>query len=231
MKVLEELLRATPLELDEIRAELEGGAYPPEHVTKAALEFLDDCFDEQVEQDWMEVQQREKVVSDQPVEPFLRPKARSACLPQLIELLLEYGLEPNAVYDGRNVMHSLQYIDNGYTAADALALLLEHGGEPDTELEGSTVFRECDHAVIYGAANQQNRRRYNALVHCWFVLLGYGAEAEPDVKPVETFGKFELCELKQHRNFTFALTCTPRHGKNWSLHIIDRRDFWEVACL
>lgn len=231
MKELEELLRENLPKLDEIRAELEGGAYPPERVTRAALRFLDDCFDDQAERDWVEDQQREEFVSEQPVEPFLRPEERSACLPQLIGLLLEYGLEPNAVYDECNVMHSLKYIDNGYTAADSLALLLEHGGDPNMEFDGSTLFREFDHAVIFDAANQQDRRRYNALVHCWFVLLGYGAEAEPGVKPVDTFGEFELCELKQHRNYTFALTHTHRCGKNWSLHIVDRRSFWEVAQL
>lgn len=200
-------------------------------MTRAALQFLDDCFDEQVELDWQEGQQQNEIACDQPVEPFLRAEQRSAYLPRLMELLLEYGLKPNAVYDGDNVMCLLKYIDNGYTAADTLALLLERGGDPNLELDGSTLFREFDHDVIFDAANQRDRRRYNALVHCWFILLGYGAEQGSGAMPVDAVGGFDLAQLKQHRNFTFALTSTPCRGESWSLHIIDRRDFWEVARL
>ena len=80
-------------------------------------------------------------------------------------------------------------------------------------------------------------RRYDALVHSWFVFLGYGAAPDNGTSSVDLFnvidtGKtFDLRELRNHRNYTFGLSHVKNRGENWSLHIFDKRTMWEVARL
>lgn len=225
------LLRENPPDMQGLKEELDTGEYTPEQVTRAAIQYLEDCFNDQVKEVYGRDERDLVYRSELPAEAVLRPELRSAHIPEILEFLLEYGLEPNAVYDDENVMHSLKYIDNGYVAADALAFLFEHGGTPDIVVGGEDLFDEIDFDVIFDALNQENRRRFDALVHCWFVYLGYGAKLRDGVSAVDTFCGFDISELKQHRKFTFALTHTPNRGETWCLHIIDRRDFWEVARL
>ena len=217
-------LCSRPLRLDLLERDLKERAYSSEVVTRGALRFLDACFDEQFGRDW-------EYHGTRPVDAVVEREMRSKDLVDVIRLLLSYGLEPNAVYDGRNVMGSLKYIDNEYLAADALALLFEHGGRWDTEVDGTSLFRDIDFDVIFDAANQEDRRKYDALVHCWFVYLGYGAKTSNGSSVVDTFGGFDVERLKNHRNFTFALTHTPNKGERWTLHILERDTFWEVARL
>ncbi len=225
------LLRENPPDIQGLREELDIGDYTPEQVTKAAIQYLDDCFDDQVKEDYERDEWEKLNFWEQPAVVAVRPELRSAHIPEALKVLLEYGLDPNAVYDGENVMHSLKYIDNEYVAADTLALLFEHGGDCNMMFDGMELFIDLDHDVVFDAANQNDRRRYDALVHCWFVYLGYGAKLRNGASAVDTFCGFDISELKQHRNFTFALTYTPNRGETWCLHIIDRRNFWEVARL
>ena len=61
------------------------------------------------------------------------PGYESSHVYEAVKILLDYGLDPNAVYpkecpgDGEefNIMWELRYVNNGYQAADTLALLLE----------------------------------------------------------------------------------------------------------
>ena len=230
-KSIYSLLRENSPDIQGLKEELDNEDYTPEQVTKAAIRYLKDCFDDQVEEDYEHDERESVYCSNLPAEAVLRPELRSAHIPEILELLLEYGLDPNAVYDDENVMHSLKYIDNGYVAADALALLFEHGGTPNIVMDGEDLFDAIDFDVIFDALNQEDRRRYDALVHCWFVYLGYGAKLRDGVSAVDVFRGFDISELKQHRNFTFALTYTQNRGEKWSLHIIDRWNFWEVARL
>ncbi|MBQ8264729.1 MAG: hypothetical protein IJY96_08155 [Oscillospiraceae bacterium] len=221
------LLKETPIDIKKLKKELQSGNYSAEDVTKAALQYLGDCFDEQTERDWGDGNERAHSV-----EAAVCPEMRSSALLEVIRLLLEYGLDPNAVYyDSENVMNSLRYIDNGYLAADALALLFEDGGRHTTLLDGEDLFNLIDSEVIFDAVEQENRRKYDSLVHCWFVYLGYGAKPQNGATALDVFHGFDISELRDHRRFTFALSHTPNRGENWTLHIIDRCTFWEVARL
>lgn len=51
----------------------------------------------------------------------------SSNMPQVFDLLLEYGLDPNAVCEGETVLSSVSSVYNEYIAADTLALRMEHG--------------------------------------------------------------------------------------------------------
>ena len=70
----------------------------------------------------------------------------------------------------------------------------------------------------YGAGKENSKER----VIC-FPKRDHNSEF--DVKP------FEMSDLKEHRNYTFALSNVEGQGENWSLHIIDKRTLWEVARL
>lgn len=95
----------------------------------------------------------------------------------MLELLLRYGLDPNALVDGDNIMDSVRYVDNKLLAADALALLLKHGSNVNLYIPecGESVFQAVDFDVWYGDRLFYQPAKFNASVYCWMVLVGYGA--------------------------------------------------------
>ena len=116
-----------------------------------------------------------------PIEPHV------PYLYEILQLLLEKGLDPNAVYDGISIMQCLLYVSTPYVAADCLALLLENGGDPGLEVDGWRLFDDLDFDVIFDAFNQEDRVCYDALVHCWFVMLGFGGRLRDGSIPVDVF--------------------------------------------
>lgn len=221
-----QILKENPIDLEKLKKELQTGQYSSGALTEAALQYLDDCIDDQTERDL-----RERNGQMQTVDAVVRPELLSSSLLDVMQLLLAYGLDPNAVSDdGDSIMHNLQFIDNEYLAADALALFFENGGSYSTLHDGADLFSLIDFDVIFDALNQQDRRKYDALVHCWLVYLGYGAKPRTGTA-LSIFHDFDISRLKDHRQFTFALSHTSGRGEDWTLHIIDRHTFWEVARL
>ena len=153
--------------------------------------------------------------------------------------MLAFGLDPNYILDGYNIMDELHFLETDYAAADTLQLLIDHGGDVNLEVDGETVFEVVDFDVILDALEQENRRRYDALVHCWFVLLGNGGKPRDGDAGLQVFDvydektrmrrPFDVSLLKNHRDYTFAITHTPARGTNWTFHIIDKYTKWEVA--
>ena len=189
-----------------------------------ATRFCEECFDERLEEDYE---------THRFMEPVVIPDLHSTFLVDVVRLLLEYGLNPNAVYDDTNIMSLLMYIDNESLAAGTLALLLEHGGNTDLVVDGVGLFSDIDFMVMFDSVEQYDRRTYDALVHCWLVYIGYGAKLQDGIEPVDIVGycgmnreyelkDFELSDLKEHRNYTFGLSSVPNRGDNWSLQIFDR---------
>ena len=179
-------------------------------------------------------------LSDDFGEDLNEAELHSAALPELFKLLLEFGLDPNAVHENHNLMDALFLIKNGYVAADTLALLLEKGGDLDTAIDGERVFDSVEFDIFFDAFNQCDRRRLDAEVHFWLVCIGYGAKLKDGRCPVDTFPPdplaedlgirpFEIEDLKQHRNYTFGLSHVPSNGESYTLHIFDKCTNWEVA--
>lgn len=234
------LLRGIPPDLRKLRAELETGNYSMEDISMAGTRFVTvDCLDEQFSDMDDEDLRFEKHRFSEPV---LLPNQHSTYLYEIMELLLEFGFDPNAVFDGDNAMFWLPLVDNEYVGADTLNLLLEHGGNPNLIVDNESVFEALDFAVIFDAFNQEDRRKYDAAVHCWFVYLGHGAKTKKEELPVTVFensamyrdygwDKFKISDLKDHRNFDFCLTYVEGRGEKWSMHIYDKRTRWEVARL
>lgn len=218
-----------PPDLTQLRHALEIGEYTEENVSRVAARFSEELFDERLD---------ENNDTRKFMEPVIVPGLHSAYLYEIVSLLLEFGLDPNAVYDGKNIMRELKYVDNEYLGADTLALLLEHGGRADLTVDGETNLDNIDFDIIFGAYNQRDRRSYDAMVHSWFVYIGYGGKPENGTVPLnvlekgamyEEYGikKFELSDLKSHRNFTFGLAHFSGRGENWSLCIFDKRTRWQ----
>ena len=160
------------------------------------------------------------------------PNLHSTYILDIIKLLLRYGLDPNGVHEDDNIMNSLRFVDNELIAADTLVLLLGHGGKTDLIIpgEGDTLFNAADFAVFYDAVEQYDRQRYASLVHCWMVMIGYGARCGEDkmqaFRECNSTEPFDWDKLKKHRNYYFGIT----HLENdFAISIYDKDTLWEVA--
>ncbi len=80
----------------------------------------------------------------------------SSNMPQVFDLLLKYGLDPNAVCEGETVLSSVSSVYNEYIAADTMALLMEHGGNPNLVVSGELLF---DRFVFYRKRLHQTAER------------------------------------------------------------------------
>jgi len=219
-----------PPDFERARSLLDVGAFDQDELMRIAYVYVEECFEEEItltEDTWFFPN----------YEAAPHEEKHSRHLLDLMKLLLDYGLDPNTVVDSENVMVNLKFISNEYIGADTLRLLLEHGGKVDLVVDGETTFDALDFDVIFDVVNQYDRRRYDALVHCWFVYLGFGAMANKGKCPVDVFCEFDtnqafdLQKLKNHRNYTFGITNVPSKGEKWSLHIFDKATMWEVARL
>ena len=222
-----DLLKQMPPDLSAIEDELQKG-YSREEVSRAATEYA--AFNK-----WKDLEKTEDTLATET--DYSKP---SAYLYSVMELLLKYGLDPNAVFYGHSMMQDLYWIGNNYAGADTLALLIEHGAEPMLVLDrlGETLFEDVSIEIRFAAIELYDRQTYDAIVHSWFVLLAYQGNKECNYfSPLKTYSDkshredyelepFDISDLKNHRNFTFGLTFEE---KGWALHIIDKRSWWEVA--
>ncbi len=233
-----ELLRQIlimPTDLSAIEHLLKEKNYNSDVISRAGFDYAEKCIDEA---DQYIFDHRKEL---QYSRAFLFPDRLSTYMPEVFELLLKYGLNPNSVCDEKTIMSRVSTVYNGYVAADTLALLLGYGGDPYLEVgDNDCLFVNIDFDVIFDALNMNHRFIHDAKVHCWFVLLGYSDNQYREKKLVTVFSErrsdcdlenFKLSDLRDHRNYTFGISNVPGSAGNWSLHIIDKRTSWEVARL
>lgn len=224
-KSLMDLLMKIPSDLPGAEKLLSAGELTSESVTKVGIAYADECFNEVTE-----------FISDNEVAYTggVVPGLHSTSIVAVIRLLLRYGLDPNGVYDGNNIMDSLQFVDNEHLSADALDLLLQHGGNLDLELEDGPFFKELDFRVVFDAVELHDRRVYSSLIHFWMVAVGNGAMYSGDkgklifFKEYDSDTLFDPGKLRNHRNYSFCLT---HLDKDFAIGIYDRGTLWEVARL
>lgn len=213
-----ELLMAAPPDINGIEEYIESNKCSKADITIAAMMFIDACD--------------ERFCNE--VECGLdRGNEHISFLYDVLATLIKYGVDPNMIYDDRNIMESLCYIGK-YEGADLLSILLDGGGRFDVEIHGERLFDIVDFDVIFGAVEMDDRELYDAIVHCWMVMIGHGARlAEGDVVEVfvdDNTGKlFDLFRLKDHRKYSAFLSNVPSRENGWSLHIVDNDTMWEVA--
>lgn len=217
------LLTAIPPDMDGAERYLQENHLGCGEVTRTALEYAACCYCEAGD-----FAHEQKIPRPETTVPGLH----STYILDVLRLLLRYGLDPNGVYAGCNIMDSLRFVDNELLAADALALLLEHGGKTDMRIPGEeeTLFQTMNFDVFFGAVEQYDRQQYVAIVHCWMVLLGYGARS--GAKKIQVFREydsaevFDLRKLKNHRNYYFGILHTERGS---AISIYDKKTLWELA--
>ena len=234
VKELLDQLLILPTDLNAIEKLLQKKQYSKEVLSKAGFAFADACWEQTTNYE-------EEHFYELNSEPLKRiSNLCSTYMPQIFELLLRYGLDPNENDGEDSLMCKVSFVCNEYVAADTLALLFDYGADPFMCVGGENLFDQIDFDVIFDSVNQEVRGRYDSLVHCWFVLLGYFGNQYKDKEVVTVFSdnnyfenikEFEINDLKQHRDFYFGLSKTPWRGENWSLHIFSRKTFWEVARL
>ena len=103
-KILMEKLSALPPDFPSLRAWLDGASMTPDEITCTAMEFIEqyceweyeDRFDDRTEP--VTLTEEEKL-------PF-----HSNYLCPIMELLLEYGLQPNGIYNKESLFTKLRYV-------------------------------------------------------------------------------------------------------------------------
>lgn len=228
-KQLYDLLFTKSFNLKELMSALKAGCFSKEDVNLAAYKYVDDCQNDLVDDDWHVHHNGIGVVV---------PGYESSHMLEAITVLLRYGLDPNIIFtedlteditEQYNIMCSLRFIDNGYIAADTLALLLENGGNPSIIIDGSSFAREVNFELLFDLYNQEDRIRYDALVHFWMVLVGYGARLEQGEVCVDPCGDFDIANLRNHRNYYYGAIHSERSNDNMEICFFDKETNWEVA--
>lgn len=222
-KKLLELLREMPPNLKKIESYVVSEKLTSEEISIAMIEFSDEC-------QWEDSDFFQQEIDDNITEERLK-ECHSYYLYELIELLLKYGLDPNYEYDEATLTESIIWNGLKYIAADAMILLLKNGADIDKVLYGlggSSIFNRVffDVGADAHVGNQPNRRRYEALVHLWFVMLAH----ENDLTGIQVLNGFDIKKLENHRNYDFCLVRVPNgFGDSWSLRIFDKYTRWEVV--
>ena len=215
-----------------LRKELKMGKYDADAVNVAALNYVDNCDDLFYESIYQS--------HHQPGETILG--FESSHLAEAIELLLDYGLDPNKIFreddpkehaEEFNIMQWLQFIYNGYQAADALYLLLSHGGNPNLIVNGEPLVSDPDFDMCFDSVNREDIPDviYDAKLHYWMVLVGFGAVFDNGRLPLEPVNGFDLSLLREHRNYYCGVIHSDRTKEGWDLCIFDKHTNWEVARL
>ncbi len=210
----------------------------PKLATVLGYEYAENCYDEGIQTyDESSVFYRQNRK-----EPKTIPGQHSTYLYEVMEFLLQCGLDPNYAREGDySLLQHVCHIVNGYVAADTLRLLLEHGGDPNLTHEGESLFDAIDSDINYDMDGQLDRRRFDSLTHCWMVIIGFGGGSISGRTLLLKYQEwnlfnnhkklFDFANLKDHRNYTVALTHNDDFNYAPVLHIIDKRTLWEVARL
>ena len=221
---LYDLLFTKEFSLECLKSELASGLYTPDDVSVAGFQYVDDCICDLMDENWKTPRRpRGKVL----------PGYCSSHMLEAFQCLLEYGLDPNAMYgeehDQSNIMSELRYVENGYLAADSLALLLEHGGNPNIKLHGGAFIRDINTDLIFDLNNQMDRTRFDNLVHYWMVLIGYGAKLEDGQESIDMCPGHDASELKNHRDFYYGAIHSDRSDDGMEICFFSKHTNWEVA--
>ena len=218
-------------DLPALENELIEKKYLSDEISRAAYDFAEECWSDCL--DYFDDHYDEICFN----EPKIIKGILSDEMPRIFELLLKYGLDPNAVCDGETLISAVSDVYNEYLAADTLALLFEHGADPQLTTDFETLTDELILDIFFDAVELENRAIYASKLHCFFVLLGFTGNTNRGKKVVDVFikqrcdcdiGDFKIADLRAHRNYTFGLSYDAA-AADFILHIFDRRTYLEVA--
>lgn len=219
MEALYQACCELPPDLKKVRALLEAKQFTSEQLTRIGLRFVQEkCRWE------ADAYRCETIHEPQDHE------MHSACLHDVLKLLLEFGLDPNLILDDETIMDAVFFVDYQFAAADCLRVLMENGGDPNMKIDGESLFEHVDFDVIFWVGDI-NPLQYEQLVHMWFVLLGYGGHPDNTMEPVRMSPGHQLTELREHERYDFSIEYTKAVKDGWIMHIFCKDSGEEVATL
>ena len=226
-KELYDKLLTADFDVASLRKALDSGKYDAEAVNFAAINYVDKCWSDS----WVDAYDWELFHLGDIVPGF-----RSSHVTETIEILLDYGLDPNRIYKDKhdeeyNIMEQLQGVINGYQAADSLYKLLSHGGNPNLIVNGLPIVSCLDSDIIIYTENRDEIADvlYDEMLHYWMVLVGFGATYSDGKLPMEPVKGFDLSKLKNHRDYYYGTVYSDRMKGDWDICFFDRRTNWEVG--
>lgn len=226
------LLYTREFDAEKLRKALDTGRFRPDDVNRAAIDYVQTCMDLR-HGDKYEVSTRrfgETV-----------PGYEDSHVVKALEILLDYGLDPNKLYfekdkngdivDCWNIMNDLWAVGNGYQAADALYLLLTHGGDPNLYLVHDSLMGDVTGAVRFEIDERVkiNDYAFDALIHYWLVLVGFCEKSNNGSSLLNPVHDFDLSELRNHWNYYYGEIYTKESKYGWQYCIFDRHTNREVA--
>ena len=216
LEALKKLFCTVPPDWVRIREELAAGDYSEKDLTELALAVTDECFCEY------------RDALDPEVMAVTEETMYSRHVVTALEILLEYGLNPNRCIDGENPMENTLWMDAPSVGARALRLLLEHGGDPNllTGDDPETLFEYSSFKV----AEDVDEKDYLCIVQCWWVLLAYGGCYRDGSIPIVMLKNRDVSIFKDFERFCFTIERgDPENIHDWKMHIYDRETREEVA--
>lgn len=218
VKQIKEVFEQEPSNLDEIRNLLSLRELTREELAVLAISFTDDCFCEY------------RDALDPEVESVTIENMHSNYIIEAINILLEFGLDPNAIFDNDNVLWNAMWIDSPNVAASLMRLLLENGGDPNHFIpaEHDTLFEYIAFKVSY----DEYTHNYYHTVQCWLVLMAYGACWRNGEIPLTMLGNKSVEIFKEFEQFDYEIEPLPQEpGKYgcWIMHIFNIHTREEVA--
>ncbi len=217
-------LMQLPPNFDTAEQILSKDVFDADTVTSVGLHFAEACFEESI---------------NGPIQPTLLPSGalapefHSQFLYAVTDLLLRFGLDPNVIQDGENMMFAICHVTHGLVAADTLALLLEHGGNANLSVEEESLLSNIEFDITFELFNPCPSINLAALIHLWMVLVGYGAKYPEGRKNLNqkvfldfwTNMPFDVTNLKQHRMYFFGVS---NQEESYLVHLYDHTTFREV---
>ena len=212
------LFAKQPSNMQGIRELLRTHNLTKEELAALAIDFVDTCMDEYLNSidTKYKFEKRGNLCNDYII--------------RAIELLLEFGFDPNAIIDDDNVMWNTMYIKNPNVAATVFRLLLENGANPNLWIPGEpeTIFEYIDFKVSY----DEYTHEYFHTVQCWLVLMAYGACWTNGEIPLTMLGGNSVEIFKNFELYDYEIEELPqipgRYGC-WIMHIFNAETREEVA--
>ena len=235
VEVLIGIIEHKPYDIAEIAAVLSNNVFSKEELMRAAIKAA-----EKYEFSEMLSEYRKKIEEDEYGDWYMRrymeydsifvEEIRVHPLIKILELLLEYGLDPRVrmAEDPTNIMCVLEDVDTPFLAATAMRLMMIYGADPYVQDEsGEGLFERLDSCMVIDISLLPEDIVQNWF-QCWILLIGFGARPE-NVEPFHLQPGHTYDELKEFEYYEWKIRRNP--GKKNTMHIFDIRTGKEIGWL
>ena len=228
-------LTKTPPDIGQARKFLSERKRPCEVLSRVAHYVVDHfCFceyrgakgSEDNSPVWAKIGKESKVIDE---------KLVSYYLPDILALLLDFGMNPNEIVNEdsneENLMEMLKGVDYKDCAGRCIRILLEHGGDPNLIIDDKSLMSTIDFDVVFDVGYGYDLPQ---VVQCWLVLIGFGGRLEDGRLPVKMSDGYKPEIFKDFEKFKWSVSHmepSPVIPEGWRLHIYENDTGIEVATL